>query len=147
MTSTPRQVPEPEHNRVVAGRWQNEQRDGISMEEGIAQTLGLKLGDQLSFEIAGEPRTSVVTSLRKVDWGSMRANFFALYPVSAMENVSATYMSAFRAPAERGFDAALVRQFPNVTSIDATATIAQVQRILPKSTCPARAAARTCSAG
>ena len=120
----------PGHNRVVAGRWQDEQRDGISMEEGIAQTLGLKLGDQLSFEIAGEPRTSVVTSLRKVDWGSMRANFFALYPVSAMQNVSATYMSAFRAPAERGFDAALVRQFPNVTSIDATATIAQVQRIL-----------------
>lgn len=60
----------------------------------------------------------------------MRANFFVMYPVSHLDNVPATYMSAFQAPASAGFDNALVRQFPNVTSVDLTTTIAQVQRIL-----------------
>lgn len=120
----------PAHNELVAGRWKDEEPQGISMEEGIARSLRLRLGDKLTFEIGGEQRTSVITSLRKVDWGSMRANFFALYPVSQMDNVSATYMSAFRAPPVPGFDTDLVRQFPNITSVDASATIAQVQRIL-----------------
>ncbi len=120
----------PAHNLVVAGQWRDEESNGISIEEGIAKTLGLKLGDQLTYEIGGEQRTSAITSLRKVDWGSMRANFFALYPLGKMDGVSATYMSAFRAPTAAGFDTALVRQFPNITSVDASATIAQVQRIL-----------------
>jgi putative ABC transport system permease protein len=60
----------------------------------------------------------------------MRANFFAMYPVDNLQNVPATYMSAFKAPATAGFDSALVRSFPNITSVDMTSTIAQVQRVL-----------------
>lgn len=100
------------------------------MEEGIAQTLGLKLGDNLRFDIAGMQTESKITSLRKVDWGSMRANFFAMYPVSQLGQVPATYMGAFKAPVTPGFDNALVRAFPNVTNIDMSATISQVQRVL-----------------
>ena len=120
----------PGHNPIVAGRWTPEDAEGISMEEGIAKTLGLKLGDRLRFDMAGLPHESTITSLRKVDWGSMRANFFALYPVSQMPNVPTTYLAAFRAPAQRGFDNALVRQFPNITVVDLSATLAQVQRVL-----------------
>ena len=47
-----------------------------------------------------------------------------------MPDVPATYMGAFKAPAQAGFDNALVRRFPNVTSVDMSATINQVQRIL-----------------
>ena len=60
----------------------------------------------------------------------MRANFFVMYPVSRLENVPSTYMGAFKAPATPGFDNALVRQFPNVTNVDMTSTINQVQRVL-----------------
>ncbi len=120
----------PDNNQVVAGRWTPEEPGAISMEEGIATTLGLKLGDTLRFDIAGIQMDSKVTSLRKVDWTSMRANFFAMYPVSRLEGVPATYMGAFKAPATPGFDNALVRQFPNVTNVDMSATISQIQRIL-----------------
>jgi putative ABC transport system permease protein len=120
----------PAHNPVVAGRWTAEDEQGISMEEGIAKTLGLKLGDKLRFDIAGLQRESVITSLRKVDWSSMRANFFALYPVSRMPDMPITYLAAFRAPALAGFDNSLVRQFPNVTVVDLSSTLAQVQRVL-----------------
>ncbi|PHM21519.1 MAG: ABC transporter permease [Curvibacter sp. PD_MW3] len=120
----------PMHNPVVAGQWTAEEEGAISMEEGIAKTLGLKLGDRLRFDIAGVPTDSTITSLRKVDWGSMRANFFAIYPVSRMPEVPSTYMTAFRAPDVKGFDNALVRHFPNITVVDMSTTLLQVQRVL-----------------
>ena len=120
----------PDNNQVVGGAWIAEEPGAISMEEGIATTLNLKLGDTLRFDMAGVQLDSKVTSLRKVDWTSMRANFFAMYPVSRLDGVPASYMGAFRAPATPGFDNALVRQFPNVTAVDMSATINQIQRIL-----------------
>ncbi|MDD3937122.1 FtsX-like permease family protein [Rhodoferax sp.] len=121
---------QPSQNVVVAGRWQANEAGAISVEQGIADTLGLKLGDTLGFDVGGMQTVSKITSLRKVDWASMRANFFVMYPVDKLEGVPATYMSAFKAPETTGFDAALVRQFPNITSVNMTATIAQIQRVL-----------------
>ena len=120
----------PAHNEIIAGKWLEEEKDAISVEEGIAKQLNVKLGDSLTFDVAGMPVTAKITSLRKVDWGSMRANFFVMYPVSKLPDVPATYMSAFKAPEVKGFDNALVRQFPNVTNVDMSLTINQVQRVL-----------------
>ena len=120
----------PFKNEVVGGTWTPDEKDAISLEEGIALTLNVKLGDLLRFDMGGVQTESRITSIRKVDWGTMRANFFAMFPVAVLENVPSTYMSAFRAPATVGFDNALVRQFPNITSVDMTVTIAQVQRVL-----------------
>jgi len=120
----------PQKNDIVAGKWTDDEAGAISVEEGMATTLNLKLGDTLRFDIAGVQTESKVTSLRKVDWGSMRANFYVMYPVGRMDNVPTTYMTAFKAPVAKGFDNALVRQFPNVTNVDTTTTITQVQRVL-----------------
>ncbi|WP_369407351.1 ABC transporter permease, partial [Macromonas nakdongensis] len=120
----------PPHNPVVAGRWTPDEAGAISVEEGLAQTLGLKLGDRLTFDIAGVPTEAAITSLRKVDWGSMHVNFFAMFPVARLQGVPLTYISAYRAPATPGFDNALVRAFPNVTNVDMSSTIAQVQQVL-----------------
>jgi putative ABC transport system permease protein len=121
----------PAGNPVVAGRWTPEEADGLSVEEGLAKTLGLKLGDRLGFDIAGQAFEGRITSLRKVDWGSMRVNFFVLFPRAAMPaEWPVTWISAFRAPPQRGFDSALSRAFPNVTNVDVSASIAQVQRVL-----------------
>jgi len=121
----------PPSNRIVAGRWTPQQPDAISVEEGLAQTLGLKLGDRLRFDVGGQSLEARITSLRKVDWGSMRVNFFVLFPVSRLPaDVAVSYISAFRAPTTPGFDSALGRAFPNITEIDVSATLAQVQGVL-----------------
>ncbi len=135
----------PGHNSVVGGRWVNEEAGGLSVEEGIAKQLRLKLGDTLRFDIGGQMKEGRISTLRKVDWGSMRANFFVMFPVASVADVPATYISAFRAPdalpgaaAAKGdkgektpsFDNRLSRDFPNVTSVDVSASIAQVQRVL-----------------
>ena len=154
---------QPAHNKTVAGQWTEEEKGAISVEEGIAKTLGLKMGDSLSFDIGGQISTSEITSLRKVDWGSMRVNFFVMFPVVNVADVPVSYISAFKAPddkvfkdamaarraapsdalplegqqttrsGERGglsFDNTLVKAFPNITNIDTTSTLAQVQRVL-----------------
>ena len=121
---------QPSNNTITGGRWQAEEAGAISIEEGLAKTLRLQVGDVLRFEVAGAPIDSTVTSLRKVDWASMRANFFALYPVSAIPDLPVTYLSAFKAPPVRGFDNALVRQFPNITATDVGSAIAQLQKVL-----------------
>lgn len=120
----------PAHNPLAGGRWTAEEADGLSVEEGLAQTLNLKLGDTLRFDIGGQQAERRITSLRKVDWGSFRVNFFVLFPVSALPELPVTYISAFRAPATKGFDNALAREFPNITDIDVSASIAQVQQVL-----------------
>lgn len=120
----------PEHNPIVAGRWTPQEPGAVSVEEGIAQTLGLKLGDRLRFDIGGVASEARITSLRRVDWGSMRANFFVMYPVDHLPDVPTTYLAAYRAPDVAGFDNALVRAFPNITNVDMSATLAQVQGVL-----------------
>ena len=125
---------QPVQNLVVAGRWVEEEAGAISVEDGLANTLGLKLGDALLFDIGGVQNEARITSLRKVDWGSLRANFFAMYPVSRMADVPSTYLGAFKAPATPGFDNALVRRFPNITNVDMSSTFAQVQRVLDQVT-------------
>jgi putative ABC transport system permease protein len=146
----------PPHNEVSSGRWVVAEAGAISVEDGLAETLGLKLGDVLRFDIAGMTSDARITSLRKVDWGSMRVNFFVMYPRAQMPDLPVTYIAAFRAPTAHvgaadpptpsptggrsgwgpgagpgmSFDNALSRDFPNVTTVDVSASIAQVQRVL-----------------
>jgi len=120
----------PPHNIVTSGTWTPGAPGEVSVEAGLADTLGLKLGDTLRFDIGGMQNEARITSLRKVDWGSMHANFFVMYTVAALADVPVTYMGAFRAPDVKGFDNALVRTYPNVTNVDMSATLNQVQRVL-----------------
>ena len=129
----------PAHNKVLAGSWTPEEKNALSIEQGLADTLGLKLGDTLRFDIGGVLSEARITSMRKVDWTSMRVNFFVIYPVSEIADVPLSYISAFRAPLplpvtagqrKPSFDNDLVRAFPNITNIDTSSTLIQVQRVL-----------------
>jgi putative ABC transport system permease protein len=123
----------PAENEIVAGKWYTD-APGVaeaSVEQGIARTLGLQLGDVMRFDMAGLVVDAKVTSLRKVEWGSMRANFFVIINPQAMANAPATYMTAFHLP-ERGANLAsrLARAYPNLTVIDVSGIIRQVQEVV-----------------
>jgi putative ABC transport system permease protein len=120
----------PADNQVVQGRWRAGDAAGWSVEEGLARTLRLKLGDELTFDLQGQPLSGRIDSLRKVDWTSMHVNFFVMRPVADMGDASVTYIAAFRAPGDPGFDDALSARFPNLTVINVGEALAQVREML-----------------
>ena len=127
----------PTGNRVVGGTfWTPGARGtdaGISLEDGIAETLGVKLGDRLTFDVGGNRVSAAVTSLRKVDWDSFRVNFFALFPPGPLDAMPTTFISAFRAPEGDGkWLSALVQKYPNILAIDLGEIIRQVQGIMER---------------
>jgi putative ABC transport system permease protein len=121
----------PAGNEVVQGHWLSDRKPEASVEAGLAKTLGLKLGDVLSFDIAGVTVDAEVTSLRKLEWGSMRVNFFVILNPALMRDMPRTYITAFRAPAgDVQLANALSREFPNLTVVDVGSVLRQVQAVI-----------------
>ena len=123
----------PGWNELVQGRWwaYGSDEGQLSVEEGIANTLNIKLGDNLSFDVAGSRFKATVTSLRKVQWDSMRVNFFVIATPGLLKNYPANYLTSFYLPPDKiqaGDE--LVREFPNLLVIDTGAVIAQVRGII-----------------
>ncbi len=121
----------PPGNAVVAGRWHGgASAPQFSVEQGLAQTLGLEVGDELTFDIAGTRIAARITSLRRLDWDSMRVNFFVIAPPGVLESFPASYITSFHLPPHsNGTVDALVRAFPNVTVIDVEALLRQLNGI------------------
>ena len=124
----------PAGNGLTAGRWfaPGDAGQGLaSVEEGLAKTLGIQLGDELVFMIAGVEKRVKTSNFRKLAWDSMRVNFFVLTPPGVIDDAPASYITSFHLPAGQG-DAAseLVRRFPGLTMIDVGAILRQLQAVI-----------------
>ena len=123
----------PDPSQIISGRGLDPAASEVSLETGLAKTLRLNLGDQLEFDVAGQLVNVKVTSIRRVDWDSMRANFFAIMTPEALKEAPQTWMTAFHVdPPQAGVIQKLVSQFPNLTVFDVGAILAQLQSILDK---------------
>lgn len=124
----------PQGNAVTAGRWfspSEYDKGGASVEEGLAKTLGLKVGDRLEFVVAGEKVEMQVLGLRKLNWDSMRVNFFVLTPPAVLQGYPASWITSFYlAPGKTGFVNRLIGEFPNLTVVDVAAIVRQLQAII-----------------
>jgi putative ABC transport system permease protein len=122
-------------NEIVAGEWWTgvPATPEVSVEEEFAQSLGIGLGDELTFDIAGERLAASVTSVRSVDWESFEPNFFMVLSPGAIEDYPGTYItSLYVPPGETDAIIELVRRFPSVTPIDMNAVFAQVRGIMDR---------------
>jgi putative ABC transport system permease protein len=124
-------------NQLVGGRWWdrapgNNQRL-LSVEQGIAQTLGIKINDVLTYSVAGDTFSARVANLRKVDWDSFKVNFFVIASPGSLEKYPVTYITSFYVP--RSSEQVLgkfVQRFPNATVIDVAAIMEQVRAIMDR---------------
>ncbi|MDD5241599.1 MAG: FtsX-like permease family protein [Sulfuricella sp.] len=126
----------PEGNRLVAGSWWSGDEPSaarLSVEEGIAKTLGIKLGDNLSYGVGGAVFSARVANLRKVDWDSFRVNFFVIASPGLLEKFPVSYITSFYLPAGREplLDD-MVKAFPNLTVIDVAAVMEEVRSIMER---------------
>jgi putative ABC transport system permease protein len=119
-------------NKIVSGVfWKPDDREPqFSVEEGLAKSLGINVGDVLTYDVAGSQFTAKVTSLRKVEWDSFRANFFVIANRGVLDSYPASYITSFHlAPDNEALVNQLVRQYPNLSVIDLTAIMNQVRAI------------------
>jgi len=118
-------------NGIVAGHWYDDSKPEASVERGLAQTLGIKLGDTLQFDIAGQLVTVPVTSLRKLEWGSLRVNFFVIINPAAMRDMPQSWITAVHLdPGQEGLDNRLTRDFPNLTVVNIASVLRQLQEVV-----------------
>lgn len=121
----------PPSNVISAGKWFDNTQPEASVEAGLAETLGLRLGDRLRFDIGGQQITAPITSLRKLDWGSMRVNFFVIINPAAVAQAPQTWITAFHLPPnDVNLVNSLTTAFPNLTVLDVGNVIRQLQRVL-----------------
>jgi putative ABC transport system permease protein len=121
----------PAHNALSEGKWFAPGSQEISVEEGIAKTLGWKMGDELSFTVGGESFAARVTSMRRLRWDSMKVNFFVIGPPSLVGRFPASYISAFRLGAgDEPMMNELTARFPNLTVVDVGAALKQAQGVI-----------------
>jgi putative ABC transport system permease protein len=122
----------PKNNQFIQGDWfKPGAKSELSVEEGIANTLGIHMGDTLTYDVAGTRFSAKVTSLRKVEWDSMQVNFFVIAAPGMLEDFPASYITSFHLPPDRAQAMnALIKTFPNLLLIDVEAMIEQVRHIM-----------------
>lgn len=123
-------------NKLVAGKWWRAGDAGgpqVSVEIELAQALGLKIGDDLVYDVAGEVIEAKVTSFRQVQWDSFRPNFFMVFSPGTLDDSTGTYITSVHIPREqRALLLEFSRRFPEVTAIDLEAILAQVRGVMDK---------------
>jgi putative ABC transport system permease protein len=123
-------------NQLIAGRWWTREDYGkplVSISSEYQETLGLKVGDKLSFDVAGETLDVEVASIRKIRWDSFRPNFFLVLPPGLLDGAAGTYMtSVYLTQAERPALIDLVRQFPTISVFDVDAILKQIREIMDR---------------
>lgn len=119
----------PAHNPLLAGEWPPRAGE-VSMESGLAERLGVTLGDTLTF--TGDTQTfhARISSLRQVDWQSLRPNFFFIFPPGALDGQPQSWLTSFRLGDDSPLPVALNRAFPTLSLLDIGAIVRQIEQIL-----------------
>ena len=126
----------PAHNRIVAGQPMDPDLKQVSVEQGIAKTLGIALNDRLLFDVAGEPVEVTVQNIRGLRWDSMQVNFFMILTPAALSDAPQSWITSVHVPTNaQGLPSVdltkrLLSSFPGLTVFDLSALVRQLQRIL-----------------
>lgn len=123
------QSQKPEHNPILAGQWPPKAGE-VSMDEGVAKRLNIKLGDTVTFMGDTQDFSARVSSLRKVDWESLRPNFYFIFPPGALDNQPQSWLTSFRWEGKNTLLTQLNREFPTVSLLDIGAILRQVGQVL-----------------
>ncbi len=123
-------------NELLEGKWWPEDYAGpplVSIEEEVALETGLKIGDRLRFEVAGQELDAEIASVRRINWDSFQPNFFLVLSPGALDDYPATFIASMHVePEDRPALVDLVRAHPTISVIDLESILAQVRGIIEK---------------
>ncbi|MBV4413892.1 ABC transporter permease [Enterobacteriaceae bacterium YMB-R22] len=123
------QSSKPAHNPIVAGSWPPREGE-VSIEEGLAKRLNIHPGQRLTFTGDTQTFSATVSSLRKVDWESLRPNFYFIFPPGALDGQPQSWLTSLRWDGDMAMLTQLNREFPTVTLLDIGAILQQIGQVL-----------------
>jgi len=119
----------PSQNDIIDGQWFGD--DAVaeaSLEESMMKRLDVKMGDTLTFLIGAQSFDAKITSVRKVNWATLKPNFFIILSPDVLSSFPATYISSVRIEPEQKRDfSQLLRAYPTITAIDVDNFVKQIQ--------------------
>ncbi|MDR0806998.1 MAG: ABC transporter permease [Enterobacteriaceae bacterium] len=116
-------------NEITKGRWQMKIGE-VSIDQGLADRLGVNIGDKLTFSGDTQEFTATIASLRRVDWESLKPNFYFIFPQGALDNLPQTFLTSFRYHQNDAMLVQLNRQFPTLSLLDIGNILKQISTIL-----------------
>ncbi len=123
----------PVGNAVTLGEWfiPGSTKSELSIAENLSNRLGLNIGDELTFDVAGQKITARISSVRKVDWGSLKPNFFIIFSPDIVEQLPLNYLTSFYVPEDKHTELTqIIRDYPGITLLDMSQVLVQIQGLL-----------------
>ncbi len=125
----------PKDNKTIAGTWSSEQKGQLSIEQKLANSLHVSLGDKLTFTIGSQQVQASISHIRSVQWDSMKPNFYMLFSPGTLENYPSTLITSFYlTDTNKNYLNILVKEFPSITILEVDLIIKQFKIILTQLT-------------
>ena len=125
--------------KIVSGKWTgtagSNQPVMVSLEDGFARRIDVKVGDKLTFNVQGAPLEAVVGSIRKVDWNRIQTNFLLIFPTGVLEDAPQFHVLLTQVPSNEvsaNYQRAVVKAYPNISMIDLGLVLSVLDEILTK---------------
>ena len=119
----------PDSNKITQGQWwdSNSVTPEVSIDQEIAESMNLKIGDELFFSAGGSDFSAQVTSFREIKWESFSPNFFFILSPPAGKNLPNSYITSIKIPDNSNLMNVFTQSFPTITSVDLGAVILQIK--------------------
>ena len=125
--------------KIISGKWTgtagSDQLVKVSLEDGFARRIDVKVGDKLTFNVQGAPLETVVGSIRKVDWNRIQTNFLLIFPTGVLEDAPQFHVLLIQVPSNEvsaNYQRAVVKAYPNISMIDLGLVLSVLDEILTK---------------
>lgn len=123
----------PPENKITDGNWwrQEQQAGLVSVEQKLASSLKIKMGDTLNFTVGSQQFTATVASIRELRWDTMKPNFYMIFSPGTLDAFPSTFITSFYlSESNKDFLNALLKKYPSITVLDVDLILRQVQTIL-----------------
>lgn len=126
----------PEDNSITAGTvWPTDQAGLVSVEQKLAENLGIQVGDQLRFTIGSAQVSAKVANIRSLQWDTMKPNFYMIFSPGTLDGFPATYLTSFYLPDEhKNYLNQLLKAYPATTILEVDQILKQFKTILTQLT-------------
>ena len=126
----------PNENKLQAGAWWLDAQPGqVSVEQKLAQSLTIKVGDNLTFTVGSQQFNATVANIRSLRWDTMKPNFYMVFSPGTLEAYPSTFITSFYlAESQKELLNALVKKYPSTTILEVDLILQQFKTLLTQLT-------------